>query len=643
MKNFKQAYLQIFLVIFLFSSSASISAKELGQQSTEQEAFWQLIQTLYSKLERLPEASKDLSLSHSIYTQSCDTPNDSLYRAQSLRSEAEALDNNWGVELRGRLTSDALQNDEDSGGSRLAQGYVELSWNVLKHGLVQNNHNADVLHKKAELVELQEKSNKIIRTLRCIDYKLDKVFAGYTSKILSLKLQLLESIYPIERRAYFKGWSRFDDLVVTDSELKLARHELNYLHSSPYFDQSLLEIQNPADIDIDMNALVFAIRENALPKQYTQLQKEILGQQKKAADDNQLRFFVRDNIIQNDSFEPNDVVMGLNFIVPFTRDSEKPLVNSIRALDEHEKMQDWERLVKVRNAYEQVRFQQKQLIKQRARFLRALERTRQTVAEIRLLAKYELLPVAATRLRTVLDAGYELIQVRQSLYIRINQVFQAAGVEIKDTYLRLFDTEFAKNKSRVSARSMYLWSTAFNKQPNQQIIDFMKAKGIHEVILSGSAKTDVNKLNDFIAQVENADLLVTTMTGANEWTSPEKHQQAAIKSAIAIEKSQRLHLDVEPHTLAGYKQHKQKFLMDYLAMIRGVRKAIGNRFLSVSVPVHWPEEVYRQLSIEVDQLNVMAYGSDNVGKIYSRLQTVLKSVPRHKIVIALNIPDFLDA
>jgi len=418
---------------------------------------------------------------------------------------------------------------------------------------------------------------------------------------------------------------------------------LNFLHSSPYFDNALLKTQNPADIDIDMDALVLAIRENALPKQSTQLQKDILDQQQKAADDNQLRFFVRDNIIDDDSFEPAEVVVGLNFIIPFTIDSDKPVINSIRALDEQEKMRDWERLVKVRNAYQQVRFQQKQLIKQKARFLRAFERIRQTVAEINLSGESSLLPVAATRLRTALDAGYELIQVRQSLYIRVNQVFQAAGVEVDSKYIRLFDTEFAKNKSRVGTRSMYVWSTAFNKYPNQQMIDFMKAKGIGEVILSGSAKVDVNKFNDLITETEKLDLLVTTMVGANEWVFPEKHQHAAIRSAIAIEKSQRLHLDIEPHTMEGYKQHKQKYLMNYLSMIRAVRKAIGHRFLSVSVPVHWPEDVYRQLAVEVDQVNVMAYGNTKVDKIFRKLQPIMKAVPKHKVVIALNMSDFSDA
>jgi len=639
MANIKQTYPPLFLIIVLFFSTV-LSANELLDENVEQKEFWQLIQQLYSKLEQLPEASEEISLSHAIFTQTCDTPDSALYHAESLRAEAEALDSNWGVELRGRITSDAMQSDEDS---TLSQGYVELSWNVLRHGLRQNSHNADILNKKAELLELQEKSNKIIRTQRCIGYKLDQAFAGYTSQILTLKLELLESIYPIERRAYFKSWNRFDDLVVTDSELKLARHELNFLHSSPYFDDALLKTQNPADIDIDMDALVLAIRENALPKQSTQLQKEILGQQQKAADDNQLRFFVRDNIIDDDSFEPAEVVVGLNFIIPFTIDSDKPVINSIRALDEQEKMRDWERLVKVRNAYQQVRFQQKQLIKQKARFLRAFERIRQTVAEINLSGESSLLPVAATRLRTALDAGYELIQVRQSLYIRVNQVFQAAGVEVDSKYIRLFDTEFAKNKSRVGTRSMYVWSAAFNKYSNQQMIDFMKAKGIGEVILSGSAKVDVNKFNDLITETEKSDLLVTTMIGANEWVFPEKHQQAAIRSAIAIEKSQRLHLDIEPHTMGGYKQHKQKYLMNYLSMIRAVRKAIGNRFLSVSVPVHWPEDVYRQLAVEVDQVNVMAYGNTKVDKIFRKLQPIMKAVPQNKVVIALNMSDFSDA
>jgi len=636
-----QKYLQFLILAILVSPNALI-AKTVNTDHTEQQMFLRLIQAIYSKLENLPKASNDIKLSQSILTQTCESPDVALYKAEALRSEAEMLNKDWGVELRGRLTSESLQDDEDSDGS-LSRGYVELSWDVLKNGLRQNTDNAQILYKKAELLELQEKSNKIIRTQHCIGYKLDKAFVAYTSQILTLKLQLLELIYPIEQRAYFKGWNRFDDLVVTDSELKLARHELNFLHSSGHFDDAIINLQVPADIDIDMDALVLAIRENAFPKQYSELQKDILAQQKKAADDNQLRFFVRDNLIQNDSFEPQNVVVGLNFIVPFTRDSDKPLVNSIKALDEQEKMQDWERLLKVRNAYVQVRYQQKQLIKQKARFLRATERIRQTMAEIKLLNNYELLSVAATRLRTALDAGFELIQVRQSLYLRINQVFLAAGIEIQPRYLRLFDTEFAKNKSRVGTKSLYVWSHTFNTFPNQQIFDFLNAKGIREVLLSAGKKTDMDKFNEFVIQAEQVGVLLTTVIGTNEWALPAKHQQAAIRSAIAIEKSQRLHLDIEPHTLSGYHNQREEILKNYLTMIRGVRKAIGNRFLSVSVPVHWPEEIYRQLADEVDQINVMAYGNNKIEKIYPKIQKIMNLVPRHKIVVALNMVDFSDA
>ncbi len=634
-----------FCVIFISTplyaraESEVAKAQSLQVSVSEKEKFEHLVQAIYSRFQKLPEAEVDTNTGHAVFIQPCKTPEPDLYRAKSLREEAELLEKNWGVELRGRVTSESLQSGEDDDGSR---GYIELSWNVLSHGFKENSDNAEVLYKRAELLELRERANKVIRTQRCIRYQLDKIFAGYVSQVLTLKLELLESIYPIEKRAYFKGWSQFDDLVVSDSELKLARHELNYLHSSPYFDQAVLEVQNPPDIDIDMEKLVLAIRENNYQQKHTELEKEILKQQKLAADDNQLRFFVRNNIIHDDSIEPSDVVVGMNFIIPFTRDSDQPLNTSIKALDEEEKMQVWERLVNVRDAYDKVRYQQKQLIKQKARFLRADERIRQTMAELD-GSNHALLAVAATRLRTALDAGFELIKVKQELYYRINQVFLASGLQIKPEFIRLLDSSHEKNRTRVGERAIYMWSQAFNSFENQKVLGVLSAQGINEVLLSAGKKIELDKLNSFIDEAENRGVAVTMIVGANEWIFPEKHEDAAVRTAIAVEKTQRIHLDIEPHTLPGFKANREEYLQNYLKLIAGVRTSIGDRYLSVSVPVNWPEEIYAKLAEQVDRVNLMAYGSNRSDTIRRRISQLLPVIPVQKTVIALNMQDFQDS
>ena len=103
MKYLIQKSLQCVLLAFLLSPNVLI-AKKVNTDIAEQQMFWRVIQAIYSKLENLPKASNDIKLSHSIFTQTCATPDVAIYKAEALRSEAEMLDKNWGVELRGRLT-----------------------------------------------------------------------------------------------------------------------------------------------------------------------------------------------------------------------------------------------------------------------------------------------------------------------------------------------------------------------------------------------------------------------------------------------------------------------------------------------------------------------------------------------------------
>jgi len=630
------------IIVSLLVVSLTVAAQDKASQYSEVKTFQSLIQTIYARLEQLPVASTDLQQSYALLTQRCQTPNPAFYHAQSLRAEAQALEKDWGVELRGRFTSRGLQSGNPNDPGQHSRGYLELSWNVLRNGLKHNQDNAQKLYKEAELAELQAQADKIIRTHRCIQYQLDQAFVGYTSQILMLNLRLLEAIYPVERRAYFNQWSQFDDLVVSDSALKQVRHELNFLHSSPFFDKAILDISVPADIDIDMEALTLAIREQGLFSQYTVLQKEILAQQKLAADDNQLRFFVRDSILQKNSLNPANVVVGVNFRIPLTQDDDNAQLNQVNALHEQEKMKNWERLVKVREAYTQLRYQQKQLIKQKARFLRAFERIRQTIVELNLTDNPRLLPIAATRLKTALDAEFELIQIRQLVYHRVNQVFQVAGIEIKPDYLRLFDTELHPHQARLGQRSLYIWSQTFNHYPNQQILDFLQAQGIREVLLSVSKKIQSDKLHRFIKQAEQTGYQVTPMLSTNQWILPKNHQRAATRAAIAVEMTQRLHLDIEPHTLPGYTNHKAVFLQDYLQMVKAIRRMMGDGFLSISVPVHWPLDLYKQLAVETDQIILMAYGSDQPDIIIGRISAIIDAIPHAKIAIALNRTDFTE-
>ncbi len=582
----------------------------------------------------LPSSSNNLDLAYAIFNQSCDTPEPAIYQAQSLRAKAEQYESDWGVELRGRITSESLNSGDDDDGAR---GYLELSWDVLKSGYISNRDKAKTLLKQAELMELQEQTEQLIRRQRCIRYHLDKSFVAYTANSLALKLALMEAVYPYERRAYINGVTRFDDLAVSDSELKMARHELNYLHSSGFFDEAMSTIQNPPAIDLDMEKLVAAIRENSTLQQGTEIRKEIVRHQKLAAEDRQLRFFVRDNILQEDSFEPENVVVGLNFRMPLRRDSERDVTYQVKALDAEQRMQVWERLLKVRDAYRQVRFKQKQLIRQYARWLRAAERVRQTLAEIR-LGNHTLTPVAATRLRTVLDADYELIQLKQALYQNINSVLMAAGIAVQPGFFRLFEMEFAKNKARAGKRGLWLKADAFAAFDHIQLIDFFEAKGISQIFMPIGASLDKTKFKQFVQLARQNHYQVTPVIGANDWAKPENHPQAVNQALIWAELNGTLHLTIFPQALASAKPQQDAYFKQYLQLLRKIRLQLKAGKISVSVAEDWPEAAYQKIAEIVDHMILPVKGD-----VQPEILKILEQAPKEKWILQLDLkglPDY---
>ncbi len=153
-------------------------------------------------------------------------------------------------------------------------------------------------------------------------------------------------------------------------------------------------------------------------------------------------------------------------------------------------------------------------------------------------------------------------------------------------------------------------------------------------------KTDAGKLADFTEQAARQGVEVTAIIGSNRWVLPDRQQQAALAVAIAGERFTRIHLDIEPHTLPGYRADKTAYQEHYLKLIEAIRQRLGRHYLSVAVPVHWPAPVYRRLAQQADQIVLMAYGSGDPEILGRRLATAFSVLDPARTVIALRFDDY---
>jgi hypothetical protein len=388
-----------------------------------------------------------------------------------------------------------------------------------------------------------------------------------------------------------------------------------------------------------MQKITDAIRNDPRYSQITSLEKESLHFSEKNNHQNRLRFFLRQGI-DVDTGSNSDLSAGVRFTIPLEKRKKEPTHYKLLELEERQKIETWERLANTRAAYAEVREQMERVLKQQYRYLRARERVRRSLAQRRLSSDDDRLPVAITRVRSLLDSAIELAQAKEELYRRANEVFLAANLEYQPGFIKIVHLRDEEYRARTGKRMVYLWSPGFNNTPNAQIIEFMRAKGVSTLALSAGKKTNRGKMKAFLRAAHSRELKVEAITGSNNWIFPRNHKKAATQSAIIAEMTGNIHLDIEPHTMDGYHQNREEYLDNYINMLDQVSKATMGHTLSIAVPMHWPAEYYSKAVNYAGKIYIMAYGTNDVEKLVSRLNTSVQNLPKSKITIVLRIQDF---
>ena len=607
----------------------------LPKNGNEASRLWLQIQDIYDTVQKTSRGTDTLQPAVRLLSTSCDIRHPGYKLVQALQIEAQQAEEKKGFSFRGGYTSDNLADQTND-----ANAYLELSWDLWRQGLTEGRQRARTLSYQSSIASLRAEQAQQKLDFRCRRYAVGQTFSGLLSHLLTLKLSLMEPVYEIEKRAYFKNWSFLDDLLVSEQDILLLRQELEYLHSDPYRDTAIDKITNLPLIDVDIQAIIKKIREDNHQSKINTLEKRILAEKNNRREGDRLRLFVRKQFDVGNRND-NGVVAGFRFTIPLEKQRNQGEAFRLAYIDQQTRLQTWERITQTRAAYQSLREQMQRSIKQQYRYRRAHERVRRTLVEKKFDKEIQLAS-AVTRLRALLDAGIELVRAKEELYRRVNQVFLMANIEFKPSFVQLVSLSENNNRARTGERSIYLWSKGFNKFSNDQIFDFLEAKGIKRVLLTAGRAVNREKMQRFIKRARNKSLYIESIIGSNKFFFAENHPAAAIAVEVASTISDAVHLDIEPQTFPEYKKNKVNYLQQYLEMLRAIRKQSPDITLTVAVPFHWPAEVYSELNKMVNRVYIMAYGSTKPETITRRLQPALKTMAAEKIVIALRVSDFAD-
>jgi hypothetical protein len=123
-------------------------------------------------------------------------------------------------------------------------------------------------------------------------------------------------------------------------------------------------------------------------------------------------------------------------------------------------------------------------------------------------------------------------------------------------------------------------------------------------------------------------------------TEPGKYFDS-ITTGINISRVSAIHLDIEPHTLADFKENKNTYFKKYLELISKANEFVRDKKikLSVSIPLNYPEEVLTNLFQKCDHIYLMAYENVKPSFITEKVKEEM-ALNKDKIVLALRTNDF---
>ena len=616
--------------------SNAVTNNSVNVSRVEADKLWAILRQVSDRLKLRMQVDDNKTLISKILTQSCEAPSPNSFLVKALKAEAKNKKSNNGLSVRGAYTSKSLSdNDGDS------SAYLELSWDVLRQGYKENNRQAEALYRQAKIETLKGDMQRFDETYRCRRYQLNETFIGLQSNLVSLKLELMEPVYKVEKRAYFKGWSYLDELLVSEQDIRLAQQELKYLNTEPRYNEKLSESINPAVIDVDLQAVIKNIKQDERVAKLQALEKQSVSDRYQYRRNDKLRLFLRKEFDVGGNGSDNGVVAGLRFTIPIEKKNKQSLVFRLENLEEDVRLKNWQRIARTRAAYEELREQKTRVVKQQYRYLRSKERVRRVLVRKGLNEELEL-AAAVARVRSMFDAAIELVKAKEELYRRVNEVFLVSRVGYTPSLIKIDALQENNYRARSGERSIYIWSKTFNSTNNKTILDLLNAKSIKHVLLSVSKKIDRQKMADFVKQAELSEITIEAIVGSNNWFKPEQHGIASLVSMTRLELTGRIHLDIEPHTVDGYKRNKETYLNNYVSMLQRIRKEIGNGKLSVSVPTHWPAGVYEKINQLVDKVYFMAYENKTTDVMIRRVKKVLANVDVNKAVVVLSVKDFDD-
>ncbi|MFB6272584.1 MAG: hypothetical protein ABEL51_06790 [Salinibacter sp.] len=568
-----------------------------------------------------------------LYDVGCDAIVPEAARSAALAEESTHLNRKLGLEVEGRYG----QRIQTGTGAGISGTYVGLDWSLLSQGLLGNQMRSNLLSARARAERLTAELARIQRTETCRARRVQGRFRGMVPRLLEAKIELGRYRKRLLRQAYLEGEVLLDTYLEVKGNVQEAERRLQTLRDSVHDENEPPPLDAyPPLIDFNFEALAQATVGDSLRRRLGKVERRAIDLQDDAAFDTRLSVFSR--------LTPRAPEFGVRFSQPLTG---WILGNDEIAESQRTELQRREQKLALSQHRANLRTVHRRFDADQARAIRAHYRvsSRRDRVRRRLGAR----AVRGNgRLNEALQAATELLQatIEKALaygevYEEVARAFSAAREPFDPSLINIHPVATYEVRGRSGKRSLYIRSEGFRKQSNDFIIELAQARKIDRLIVSAGHDTPMKRVRALQEQARKNDIATELLLASNHWVEPGGVERARSRIANLNLQGSALHLDVEPHMFDDFDQREDEYLRRYLEVLRTARRTIGeDSELAVSVPLFWPDRVYRQIATIVDRVYLMAYGDMKTRERASRTLEAARHFAPKQRVVALRPKDF---
>lgn len=224
------------------------------------------------------------------------------------------------------------------------------------------------------------------------------------------------------------------------------------------------------------------------------------------------------------------------------------------------------------------------------------------------------------------------------------------------------DRDIAKNDF---TRALWLWNAAevLKENSKKDFIDFCQARGINKVFVSINKKVlssieHAQDLRTFIADLHDADLKVSALMGEPIWVYEKNRQNLIRRIQFVLEyntnandraRFDAIHLDIEPHALAEWGDHKSYLINNLAETITLAKQTVSHGIPKLELEIDLPTFYHKvdraaleKIVQNVDLVTVMAYERPTSESVMKSVANIVELVNRmdKKFLIGFNAKDF---